>query len=94
MQHLYGISTQRTDYQAEAVERLHLPFALLSDVDRKLGEALDLPGMTVEGQYLHKRLTMIAVDGVIKKVFYPVFPPDKDASNVMDWLQSYADQRA
>lgn len=85
--HLFGVSTQSTDYQLEAAERLHLPFALLSDADQALGTALDLPGMEVEGQYLHKRLTMIAVDGVIKRVFYPVFPPDKDAENVINWLQ-------
>ncbi|MDX8353710.1 peroxiredoxin [Cognatiyoonia sp. IB215182] len=90
VRHLFGISTQRSDYQREAAERLHLPFPLLSDADRQLGNALNLPGMEVAGQYLHKRLTMIAVDGVIKKVFYPVFPPDKDADNVIDWLRSYA----
>ncbi len=92
--HLFGVSTQETDYQKEAAERLHLPFPLLSDARRELGDALKLPGMEVAGQYLHKRLTMIAVDGVIKKVFYPVFPPDRDADNVIDWLQSHADGRA
>ncbi|MDX8347632.1 peroxiredoxin [Cognatiyoonia sp. IB215446] len=90
VRHLFGVSTQRSDYQREAAERLHLPFPLLSDADRQLGNRLNLPGMEVAGQYLHKRLTMIAVDGVIKKVFYPVFPPDKDADNVIDWLRSYA----
>ncbi|MEL6839553.1 MAG: peroxiredoxin [Pseudomonadota bacterium] len=93
VRHLFGVSTQRTDYQREAAERLHLPFPLLSDAGRKLGDALDLPGMEVAGQHLHKRLTMIAVDGVIKKVFYPVFPPDRDADNVTLWLQSHADGR-
>lgn len=90
VRHLFGVSTQRSDYQREAAERLHLPFPLLSDADRQLGNVLNLPGMEVAGQYLHKRLTMIAVDGVIKSVFYPVFPPDKDADNVIDWLRSYA----
>ena len=94
VRHLFGVSTQSTDYQREAAERMHLPFALLSDANRDLGQALDLPGIEVEGQYLHKRLTMIAIDGVIKRVFYPVFPPDKDALNVMKWLQSHADGRA
>lgn len=92
--HLFGISTQTTQYQAEAAARLHLPFPLLSDANRTLGEALDLPGIAVEGQHLHKRLTMIVVDGVIKKVFYPVFPPDQDAENVTRWLQSNAEGRA
>lgn len=94
VRHLFGVSTQPTAYQREAAERLHLPFPLLSDDGRKLGVALDLPGMDVAGQYLHKRLTMIAMDGVIKQVFYPVFPPDRDADNVIDWLQSHADGRA
>lgn len=90
---LYGISTQTTDYQKEAAQRLHLPFALLSDADQALGQAIDLPGIDVEGQHLHKRLTMIVKDGVIAKVFYPVFPPDQDAANVIDWLRRDADGR-
>ncbi len=94
VQGLFGLSTQTRDYQAEAAERLHLPFPLLSDADQVLGKALDLPGMEVAGQYLHKRLTMIAKDAVIAKVFYPVFPPDKDADNVIDWLRSHAEGRA
>jgi peroxiredoxin len=92
--HLFGLSTQSPDYQREAAARLHLPFPLLSDADQAFGKALDLPGMDVAGQYLHKRLTMIAKDGVIAKVFYPVFPPDQDAANVIDWLRSHADERA
>ncbi|MDP5084716.1 MAG: peroxiredoxin [Yoonia sp.] len=91
---LFGVSTQDTAYQTEAAARLHLPFALLSDADQALGKALDLPGMEVEGAYLHKRLTMIAKDGVIAKVFYPVFPPDQDAQNVIDWLRADAEGRA
>ena len=91
---LYGVSTQATDYQAEAAERLHLPFPLLSDAGQALGKALDLPGIEVEGQHLHKRLTMIAKDGVIAKVFYPVFPPDQDAENVIAWLRKDAEERA
>lgn len=94
VKHLFGISTQSPDYQREAAERMHLPFALLSDASRALGDALSLPGIEVEGQHLHKRLTMIAIDGLIKRVFYPVFPPDQDARRVMDWLQSHADERA
>ena len=94
VKNLFGVSTQDSAYQSEAAERLHLPFALLSDADQTLGTALDLPGMEVDGQYLHKRLTMIAKDGVIEKVFYPVFPPDQDAQNVIEWLRSNAEQRA
>ena len=93
VEHLFGLSTQSTDYQTEAVERLHLPFLLLSDEDEMFGKAMNLPGMTVAGKSLHKRLTMIARDGVIEAVFYPVFPPDQDAENVIAWLQQNADDR-
>lgn len=86
--HLFGLSTQDSAYQAEAAERLNLPFPLLSDAARRFGDALDLPGWQAEGGYLHKRLTMIAKDGVIAKVFYPVFPPDADAENVISWLRA------
>ena len=86
--HLFGLSTQTSAYQAEAAERLHLPFALLSDAAGAFGAALNLPGMVVEGQALHKRLTLIASDGVIVKTFYPVFPPDQDAQNVIAWLRA------
>ena len=91
---LFGLSTQTSDDQTEAATRLHLPFALLSDAQQALGKALRLPGMDVEGMHLHKRLTMIAQDAVIAKVFYPVFPPDQDAQNVINWLRNHADGRA
>ena len=94
VQGLFGISTQSQDYQIEAAERLHLPFPLLSDAEQALGKALNLPGIEVEGQHLHKRLTMIAEDGVILKTFYPVFPPDQDAANVIAWLRAHAEERA
>ena len=92
--HLFGLSTQDTEYQSEAVDRLHLPFPLLSDADLAFGKALDLPGMEADGKYLHKRLTMIVRDGVIEKVFYPVFPPDQDAENVIAWMRTHAEERA
>jgi peroxiredoxin len=91
---VFGISTQSRTYQSEAATRLHLPFPLLSDADRALGTALDLPGMSVDGQHLYKRLTMIVKDGVIAKTFYPVFPPDQDAQNVIAWLRRHAEERA
>lgn len=94
VRNLFGVSTQTQSYQQEAAERLHLPFALLSDADQALGKALDLPGMEVAGRYLHKRLTMIVRDAVIEKVFYPVFPPDQDAENVIAWLRKDAEDRA
>ena len=87
--HLYGISTQTTAYQREAAERLHLPFALLSDSALEFQDMLDLPVMDVEGDTLFRRLTMICSDGEIEKVFYPVFPPDKNAGDVVSWLERH-----
>lgn len=84
---LFGASTQPTAYQAEAAARLHLPFPLLSDDEGALTRALALPTFVVDGATLLKRLTMIARDGKIVKVFYPVFPPDRNAVDVIDWLK-------
>jgi peroxiredoxin len=83
---IFGLSTQDTDYQREAVERLHLPFPLLSDSQLAFARALRLPTFEVEGMVLIKRLTLIARDGLIEKVFYPVFPPDRNADDVVAWL--------
>ena len=69
------------------VARLHLPFAILSDHDLALTRALQLPTLEVAGQILMKRLAMVIDRGRITKVFYPVFPPDRNASDVLDWLQ-------
>jgi peroxiredoxin len=85
---LYGLSTQDSAYQREAVERLHLPFAILSDTDVKLQRALRLPTFTVDGMVLLKRMALVIDDGVIAKVFYPVFPPDRNAADVIAWLQA------
>jgi peroxiredoxin len=85
---LYGLSTQDSDYQREAAQRLHLPFAILSDADLKLARALDLPTFSVAGMTLLKRMALVIEDGVIAKVFYPVFPPDKNAGEVIAWLQA------
>ena len=83
---VFGLSTQTTDYQREAVERLHLPFELLSDAELTFTSALRLPTFQVEGMTLIKRLTMIIVSGRIEKVFYPVFPSEKNAEDVVEWL--------
>jgi peroxiredoxin len=85
---LFGLSTQDTDYQREAVARLHLPFRLLSDADLRLARALNLPTFTIAGMTLLKRLTLVIDDGVITKVFYPVFPPDRNAEEVIAWLKA------
>ena len=87
--HVFGISTQTTAYQREAAERLHLPFPLLSDAAVDLAEMLDVPVFDVDGDTLFKRLTLIARDGEIVKVFYPVFPPDRNAEDVVGWLAEH-----
>jgi peroxiredoxin len=87
---VYGLSTQSTADQREAVSRLHLPFALLSDEHHHLTDALALPTFEAGGEQLLRRLTMVVADGVIEKVFYPVFPPDAHASEVLQWLISTA----
>ena len=86
--HLYGLSTQDTDYQREAAERLKLPFPVLSDADLKLARAINLPTFTIAGMTLLKRMALVIDDGVIGKVFYPVFPPDKNAEEVVAWLRA------
>jgi peroxiredoxin len=86
--HLYGISTQDTAYQREAAIRLHLPFALLSDEKLALANALKLPTFIVAGMTLLKRMALVVDDGRITKAFYPVFPPDKNAAEVIGWLQA------
>lgn len=83
---VFGLSTQTPEYQREAVERLHLPFDLLSDANLAFAKALRLPTFQVESMILIKRLTLIIHDGRIEKVFYPVFPPDQSAEEVINWL--------
>lgn len=85
---LYGLSTQDTTYQLEAATRLHLPFAILSDEKLTLTKALNLPAFTAAGMTLLKRMAWVIDNGVITKVFYPVFPPNKNAEEVIVWLQS------
>lgn len=84
--YIFGLSTQDTACQRGAVERLHLPYPLLSDEHLLLAKALSLPTFTTTGMTLLKRLTMVINDGVIEHVFYPVFPPDKNAAEVLAWL--------
>jgi len=87
-EHVFGISTQDTAYQREAAERLHLPFPLLSDAALRLTTALRLPVMLVDGAMLLKRMALIIEDGIIAHVFYPVFPPDRNAADVLQWLRA------
>ena len=83
-----GISAQTPEEQREFAEREHIPFPLLSDASLRLCGPLRLPTFEVEGMTLYKRLTLIAEAGRIVKSFYPVFPPDRDAAEVLAWLRS------
>ena len=85
---VFGLSTQDREYQREAAERLHLPFPLLSDAALRLTTAVRLPVMLVDGATLLKRMAMIVREGVVAKVFYPVFPPDRNAADVLAWLKA------
>ena len=85
---LFGLSTQDLDYQREVVERLHLPFAILSDMELRLTRVLKLPTFEVDRMTLIKRMAWVIDDGAISHVFYPVFPPDKSAEQVIAWLQA------
>jgi peroxiredoxin len=83
---VFALSTQDTAYQKEMAERLHLPFPVLSDAKLELTRAARLPTMEVAGQTLLKRFALVIDDGYITKVFYPVFPPDRNALEVATWL--------
>jgi peroxiredoxin len=84
---VFGLSAQTSEYQREALDRLHLPFQLLSDNALQLKGALRLPTFTVAGMELFKRLTLITEESKIRKVFYPVFPPDRNVDDVLAWLR-------
>jgi len=84
---VFGVSTQDSEYQREAAQRLHLPFPILSDEDLALTHALNLPTFEVAGMTLLKRMALVIDDGVIAKVFYPVFPSNKNAEEVIAWLR-------
>ncbi len=85
---VFGLSTQTSAYQSEFKNRLHLPYDLLSDDALKLKQSLSLPTFSVDGMTLYKRLTLVAENQQIKKVFYPVFPPNEHASQVIRWLEN------
>ena len=85
---VYGLSVQSPAYQREVRNRLHLPFQLLSDEDREFASRLDLPTFEVAGEHLLKRLTLVLNEGRVEYVFYPVFPPDEHATEVLRWLET------
>lgn len=87
---IVGVSAQSSAEQREFAAREHIPFALLSDPELQLAAALRLPTFAVDSMTLYKRLTFVAEAGRIVKVFYPVFPPDRDAAAVLSWLRSRA----
>ena len=86
--HVFGLSTQSNAYQTEMASRLHLPFPVLSDEALEFTGALKLPTMAVAGLTLIKRLVLIIDDSKITHVFYPVFPPDRNAGDVLAWLKA------
>ena len=86
---VFGVSTQTTAYQQEMVKRLEVPFEVLSDEHFALTNALRLPTFTVDGMRLLKRLTLVVRGGRVEHVFYPVFPPDKHANEVIAWLKAH-----
>lgn len=84
---VFGLSAQSSEDQREAAGRLHLPYELLSDEELAFAAALRLPTFEAAGMRLIRRLTLIAREGVVEKVFYPVFPPDGNAGEVVEWLR-------
>jgi peroxiredoxin len=86
---VFGLSTQPTEYQQEAATRLALPYLLLSDEGLEFARVLNLPTFKAENIELIKRLTLIIQNGIIRQCFYPVFPPDKNAEEVINWLESH-----
>jgi len=87
---VFGLSTQDTAYQRELADRLHLPFEILSDAQFRLTNALRLPTFEVDGMRLIRRLTLVVRGGTIEHVFYPVYPPDAHADEVLRWLERQA----
>ncbi len=83
---VFGVSSQPTEHQQELVRRTRLPYEILSDRDLALADALRLPTFVFDGARLIKRLTIVAEERRIVRVFYPVFPPDRNAEEVLAWL--------
>jgi peroxiredoxin len=86
---LAGLSAQPLEAQIEFAERNRMPFPVISDPDLQLRDSLDLPTFEIAGLTLYKRLALVAEQGLIVKVFYPVFPPDRNAADVLDWFREH-----
>ena len=84
---VFGMSAQTLEEQREFAQRVRLPYPLLSDPELLLRDELSLPTFTAGTLELYRRITLIVSDGVIAKVFYPVFPPDRNAGEVAAWLR-------
>ena len=82
-----GLSTQSLATQVELAERLHLPYPVLSDSNFLLGSKLNIPSFEVDGVKMYRRITLVIIDSIIEKVFYPIFPPDLHAGEVLGWLR-------
>ena len=91
---MFGLSSQSTEYQAELAQRLQLPFEILSDPDLELADALRLPTFTADARRLYARLTLVVTDGQVEHAFYPIFPPDQHAAEVLAWLRKNPGDRA
>ena len=91
---IFAASTQSTDYQKEFLDRMHIPFEAISDEHFRLTAALRLPTFLHQSRRLIKRLTMIVHRGKIVQVFYPVFPPDKNADTVLAWIRAHRSRLA
>ena len=91
---VFGLSSQDSDYQREMAQRLALPFAVLSDTDLALADRLGLPTFEAAGTTLYKRITLVISDGAIEHVFYPIFPPNEHAREVLQWLRDAASRSA
>jgi peroxiredoxin len=89
-----GLSSQPLDRQVELAERLHIPYPVIADPELRLRDVLRLPTFDVAGETLYTRLALVAVGGWIAKAFYPVFPPDRNAADVVEWLRAHEEDDA
>jgi peroxiredoxin/DNA-binding transcriptional MerR regulator len=86
---VFGLSSQDSDYQRELVHRLRLPFAMLSDTRLRLADMMRLPTFVAGGMPLYKRVTLVVSDGAVEHAFYPIFPPNEHAQQVLRWLEEH-----
>jgi peroxiredoxin len=88
--HVAGLSAQTIAEQEEVAERLHLPYPLIADPELQLARELRVPTFSFAGAELYKRVTLILAREMVEHVFYPVFPPDRNAAEVVAWLRARA----